>query len=291
MVLVSQSKRTPPMHHKKRTGQHRKQDKHFHKTYWPYLPLVVMVAVGLAINSLWAHANSGVLGASTDLSANMLMQDTNAARANNRKGPLHINAQLAQAAQAKAEDMVKRNYWAHVTPDGMQPWKFITQTGYDYQVAGENLAYGFSSSNQTITAWLNSPEHRQNLLDNRYRQVGFGIAQAPDFQGNGPETIVVAEYATPAGVGGAPAPSQVLPAKSVARVQLLTGGSAPWSFLAVSLLTVGAVAIFILRHGLLWRKALVKSEALIINHHLLDVTLVAVGVLGFILTRTVGAIQ
>jgi hypothetical protein len=76
----------------------------------------------------------------------------------------------------------------------------------------------------------------------------------------------------------------------VARIQLLTDGAAPWSMFVVSALTTIAIAIFFLRHGLLWHRFLLRGERFIVRHRFLDITLVAVGVLGFVLTRAAGSI-
>src|SRR5206468_12650742 len=110
---------------------------------------------------------------------------------------LTIDPQLAAAAQAKARDMVAGNYWSHTSPAGKTPWTFISAAGYQYQQAGENLAYGFASADDTEAAWMNSAEHRANILETSYQNVGFGVAQSPNYQGQGAETIVVAEYGQP----------------------------------------------------------------------------------------------
>src|SRR6185369_9999820 len=107
---------------------------------------------------------------------------------------LQLNDQLAAAAQAKANDMARRGYWSHVTPDGKQPWSFVEASGYQYEAAGENLAYGFGSSDEVMTAWMHSPEHRANILNSVYQDVGFATANVPNYRGTGPETIVVAMY-------------------------------------------------------------------------------------------------
>src|SRR5947209_5774678 len=126
-----------------------------------------------------------------------LLAYSNNQRAAAGEGYLSLNGALDSAAQAKANDMVAENYWGHYSPSGASPWTFISNAGYGYSAAGENLAYGFASSADVITAWMNSAEHRANLLNGGYVDVGFGIANSPDYVGTGPETIVVAEYGTP----------------------------------------------------------------------------------------------
>lgn len=144
-----------------------------------------------------------VLAYATEMSRGSLLADTNTARAQNGLGPLALNDKLDSSAQAKANDMAAKNYWAHVSPDGTQPWYFFSQAGYNYLRAGENLAYGFSTSQGTVDGWMNSPSHRENVLGD-YTDVGFGFIDVPDYQNSGNETIVVAHYGAPV-----PAPAPV----------------------------------------------------------------------------------
>lgn len=212
MTLVAAKK--PPAHHKKTAGKHHRHTKDYHKAYWPYLPIVAVLLLGLVFNTLWpARSHSGVLGYATDMSVQSLLDDTNSQRTSNSLGALGLNAQLDQAAQTKANDMVARDYWSHNTPDGQAPWTFIVNAGYDYQTAGENLAYGFDTAAATLTGWMNSPGHRANILNTSYLEVGFGIANSANYQGNGPETVVVAMYAKPVGAPVATtAPANATPA-------------------------------------------------------------------------------
>jgi uncharacterized protein YkwD len=196
------------MHHKKRNGQHHKVTKTYHKTYWPYLPLVTIIGLGIGVNTFWAHASHGVLGYATDMSATELLTGTNLQRTDNSESALNLDTQLDNAAQAKANSMVALNYWSHDTPSGQPPWVFITAAGYNYVTAGENLAYGFNTSGDVITAWMGSPEHRANILNSAYKDVGFGIANSTDFQSSGPETIIVAEYGAPAVAATTTPPSE-----------------------------------------------------------------------------------
>ena len=302
MVLVAKPKRTPAIHHRKRSGQHHKQSKHYVKPYWPYLPLIAIVAIGVLINSTWSHQMHGVLGYATDVSATQLLADTNTQRNLADESSLSLNAQLTQAAQNKANDMATRNYWSHNAPDGRTPWTFMNATGYQFAAAGENLAYGFNSSNDLMNGWMNSPEHRTNVLNKVFTQVGFGIANAPSYQGHGPETVVVAMYGEPANLVstenapvGAPSamPATVVStpqATKVARMQTVNVQE-PWAIFFVSVVTSLAIVWFILRHGLLLRRAFASSESFVIHHPILDVLIVMVATFGVLLTRTAGFIH
>jgi hypothetical protein len=111
--------------------------------------------------------------------------------------------------------MIVRNYWSHNTPEGNSPWTFITKAGYQYLKAGENLAYGFLTSAGVVTGWMNSTAHRANVLDATFKDVGFGIASGPNYQG-GENTVVVAMYgqAAPSIVAPAPVAPKVSPKSS-----------------------------------------------------------------------------
>jgi len=113
------------------------------------------------------------------------LADTNAMRIANGVAPLKLNAQLVSAAQAKAHDMIVNHYWAHFRPgDNKAPWDFITEAGYTYHYAGENLARGFQTAAGVTAAWMASPEHRANLLSPNYTDVGFATTVGPDAEGN-----------------------------------------------------------------------------------------------------------
>lgn len=205
--MVKNAKLKNPHH--KRHAKHQKQSRHFLKVYAPYLPLLITVTIGLVIGNFSipniGHKNN-VLAYATSMSINDLLSSTNTQRISNGSGTLTLNSQLNQAAQSKANDMVNRNYWSHNTPEGNPPWIFFDQAGYLYSKAGENLAYGFDTSADTVAGWMNSPPHKDNLLDISFTDVGFGFAQSADFNNDGANTVVVAMYGQPK-VEGATSPT------------------------------------------------------------------------------------
>ena len=180
---------------------------------------VLLIAVGLVrvnAHALPSSTKQAVLAYAVSMSRSELFAEANASRTVNGLAPFSLNGALNNSAQAKAQHMADNNYWAHVAPDGTQPWYFFTAAGYNYSKAGENLAYGFSNSYTTNQGWMNSPSHRANILGD-YVEVGFGIVNAPSFQG-GENTIVVAHYGTQIGYS-APAPApEPAPAPSPAPV-------------------------------------------------------------------------
>lgn len=135
---------------------------------------------------------SNVLGTTTDVSTQTLLYLTNKDRQEVGVGKLTINQQLSQAAYEKAKDMFAKNYWAHNSPDGTTPWVFIKKSGYSYVYAGENLARGFSTSDEVVKAWMASPSHRDNMLSGNYEDVGFAVLEGKLLGEN--TTLVVEEF-------------------------------------------------------------------------------------------------
>ncbi|MDP3883131.1 MAG: CAP domain-containing protein [Candidatus Staskawiczbacteria bacterium] len=89
---------------------------------------------------------------------------------------LKENAFLDQAAAAKANDMFANQYFEHMSPAGVDPGKLVNNYGYNYVVAGENLILGnFSSEQDVVQNWMDSPGHRENILNNRYTEIGVAI--------------------------------------------------------------------------------------------------------------------
>lgn len=117
-----------------------------------------------------------------DLSKNTLYSLLNNARIKNGLAPLKENSKLVQSATMKAEDILKKDYFSHWSPDGISPWYWFKSAGYDFLIAGENLGIGFLDSEEIFNAWMNSRTHRQNILDPRFKEVGIAILKG-EFQG------------------------------------------------------------------------------------------------------------
>ncbi|MBU0569640.1 CAP domain-containing protein, partial [Patescibacteria group bacterium] len=107
---------------------------------------------------------------------------------------LEYNPLLESAARAKAEHMLANDYWAHIAPDGTEPWGFFTDSGYQYRYAGENLARDFSNPDSAIGAWMASPSHRENLLSGKYHEIGVAVVEG-DLDGVD-TTIIVQLFGT-----------------------------------------------------------------------------------------------
>lgn len=290
--------KTKRVYHK---GHHKERHtKGFIKVYAPYLPLLLIVGFGIFLsgNGEFRQLRSAVLAYATNMSDDGLLEATNTERLKAGLSQLSYDSTLDAAAQAKAEDMADRNYWSHNTPDGKEPWAFIDQTGYRYYKAAENLAYGFATSGGAVNGWMNSPGHRANILDPQLREVGFGIANIPNYQGNGPETLVVAMYGLPAEVAAVQdlknseaSPKLPESTTSISYAEATTGVLAPWMTFVIGLIAgLGAMYITLKHvHGL--HRAVKRGERFVLRHPLFDITVIALIALATLLLQTAGVIH
>lgn len=166
--------------------------------------ILILAFISLAVFSLFNALRffpslaDKILGFSSNINVNDILQETNQERAKIGLEPLVINEELNQAALAKAQDMFNDQYWAHVAPDGKQAWDFIKETKYVYKYAGENLARDFDNSSEVVKAWMNSPSHRENIVNSDFTQMGLAIVDG-NLKGFN-TTLVVQLFAVPSSV-------------------------------------------------------------------------------------------
>jgi hypothetical protein len=136
----------------------------------------LMLEIGIKLMSLAPTLPAGfVLGYASSISADQVVEATNAERAKAQLPPLTINNLLNQAALAKANHMFANDYWSHVAPDGSTPWNFIRSAGYAYSVAGENLARDFDDTGSMVRAWMASETHKANIVHPKYSEIGIAV--------------------------------------------------------------------------------------------------------------------
>jgi uncharacterized protein YkwD len=119
-----------------------------------------------------------------------VVQEMNRQRAAFGLAPLRINSRLEAAADDRVIDMFGKHYFSHVSPDGIQPWSWVEQHGYDYREFGENLALGYPSADSVVDGWMHSPGHRANVLNRNFDEVGVAIAPDSPTRGFSGPTIV-----------------------------------------------------------------------------------------------------
>ncbi len=93
--------------------------------------------------------------------------------------PLATNDLLNESAEMKVDDMIKRQYFEHQSPTGEGVSDLGTKVGYAYVTMGENLALGdFTTADEIVTAWMESPGHRANILNAKYQEIGVSVKHA-----------------------------------------------------------------------------------------------------------------
>lgn len=145
-----------------------------------------------------------VLGYAANISPEKVIELTNQERTKKGLAPLKNNSLLNEAAQQKGGDMFALDYWAHNSPTGRTPWTFFKESGYVYVFAGENLARDFNDSEAVIRAWMDSPTHRDNILNNQYQEIGLAVVNG-NLQGV-ETTLIVQLFGTP--TPAAPSPPE-----------------------------------------------------------------------------------
>lgn len=166
---------------------------HIIRRYGLIVTIFIITGLQFGYNSF---KTGDILGRESDITISSLLAQTNQSRLQIGETPLVLNEKLNEAAYLKAQDMFADQYWAHDAPDGTEPWKWLGDVGYNYNEAGENLAKNFTSTSAVMTAWLDSPEHKANVLKNNYQDVGFAVVSG-ELAGE-PTSLVVALYGSPA---------------------------------------------------------------------------------------------
>jgi uncharacterized protein YkwD len=127
----------------------------------------------------------------------------NKRRAEHGKGKLKHNRRLAKAARAHAKDMVRKDYFAHDTPTGIDFVDRILKADYvdrnDGWTLGENLAWGnyeLATPRLIVKAWMNSPGHRANILNGKFREIGIGVVRGAPRDGVERAATYATEFGT-----------------------------------------------------------------------------------------------
>jgi len=224
--------------------------------------IIAVLVVALLAQVVYGFVTTGrleVLGRVSHITTTELIEHTNEERRQQGLGELTVNEELSNAAFLKAQDMFANDYWAHTSPSGVKPWKWLADVNYNYSVAGENLAKNYPTAAATVDAWMGSETHRANILNAKYVDVGFAVVDG-ELQGR-ETTLVVAFYGAPpmaAAVQGATA----APVEYAAPVS--SGGASPVGYFASALQSLSPVTVLSL--GLLAVVAIVGAAA----HHYRD---------------------
>jgi uncharacterized protein YkwD len=150
------------------------------------------LGIALAISSLAHPAELPVLGttapsteqtvafnsqstneAPRDRDVRVMLAALNAERASRGLAPLGLDPSLCKVASSYASEMATRNFFAHTSPDGDDPFKRLDRAHIHYGYAGENIALDQSPNSAAEALWQ-SEGHRENILEPHYQKVGIG---------------------------------------------------------------------------------------------------------------------
>jgi uncharacterized protein YkwD len=132
-----------------------------------------------------------------------VLQQLNAIRTLHGLVPLKLDASLNQSAAQHSVEMGTKGYFEHNSVDGTAFWKrierFYPSSTYRYWSVGENLLWSSPDVDQVqaMRMWMNSPEHRANILNPRWRQVGVSavhLASAPGTYNGLAVTIITTDF-------------------------------------------------------------------------------------------------
>ena len=104
----------------------------------------------------------------------------NKQRTQNGLSPLKENGELQRVARIKAQDMGNNNYFSHTSPTYGSPFDMMKSFKISYNTAGENIA-GNTSNSAAVTAWMNSPGHKANILNGNFNQTGIGVVKGSKY--------------------------------------------------------------------------------------------------------------
>ena len=161
--------------------------------------IVVVGIAGLAL-ALPAAAVAGTRIAGLESG---VLQQLNDVRRAHGLAPLRLSIKLTTAAAQHSNEMGADGYFAHESVDKSAFWKRVQRwypsTGWRYWTVGENLLWSSPSvtPSSAVEMWMNSPEHRANVLGKLWQEIGVSAVHfdaAPGAYGGQPVTIVTADF-------------------------------------------------------------------------------------------------
>jgi uncharacterized protein YkwD len=112
-----------------------------------------------------------------------ILELTNAERTRRGLSKLKLQDRLGKSADWYAAEMAKRGYFSHTDHFGRSFDRRISSFGYPWRLVGENIAFGYDDPCSVVQAWMESPGHRANILEPRYREIGISVASDAATQG------------------------------------------------------------------------------------------------------------
>lgn len=106
---------------------------------------------------------------------------TNAERTKAGLAPFKTDDKLMAAAREKSQDMQSKNYFSHTSPTFGSPFDRMKALGITYKSAGENIAQGQRTPQEVVQAWMDSPGHRANILNEKFTHIGVGYVKSGNY--------------------------------------------------------------------------------------------------------------
>lgn len=168
-----------------------------------------LIAASSASATSCSNTEVQVTGMSQDQMENSITCLINEERTSFGLGPVQPNGALRNAALSHSDEMVAQQYFEHTSPQGVTFIDRIEATGYmrgaRSWIVGENLVWGsgpLSTPQSLVTAWMNSPPHRENLLKPRFNEIGVAAVDGtPETDVGDLGVTVSSEYGFRTGVG------------------------------------------------------------------------------------------
>lgn len=130
------------------------------------------------------------------MTAQGVISETNKQRLAGNLLALKESSLLQKAAEMKIDDMLKQQYFEHISPNGDGPAELAKKSNYDFIIIGENLALGnFKNDLDLVNGWMASPGHRANIMRSTYQEIGVAVRQGV-FKGE-KTWLAVQEFGTP----------------------------------------------------------------------------------------------
>ena len=125
-------------------------------------------------SSATASAKSGASKVAVSAQMQQIVELVNNQRRKAGLRPLSVHPTLMTCAQRYSEVQAAQGAINHTGPDGSNPGHRLTRCGYRWRHYGENLAAGFVTPEEVVTAWMNSASHRRVLLHSKVTEIGLG---------------------------------------------------------------------------------------------------------------------
>jgi uncharacterized protein YkwD len=165
------------------------------KTNWIKIAITLFVVINITISLTLLKGDVLRISLADNFSSDTVFELINKERTSKNLQPLSKNFNLQESANAKALDMSNTNYFSHISPSGKKWSQFIVDQKYDYSIAGENLAKDYSNPKTMVEAWMNSPSHKENILNNQVTETGIAVLNGK--LDNKPTRFVVQVFGKP----------------------------------------------------------------------------------------------